>query len=164
MGYGVLLQIWPDVSHSDFANFLFFSIVGCALLYFVINRRSNVNRSHTTNSLPQGKDSLGQHVVFKYGVYEMQGRRMYMEDRYTVRGEISGGKYLLLLRLRFLFLFVFAPFVITVKHTRHSLTRLFNKTQTHRPPCLLSLTDTGVPQPRSIVPKRFIEISSPVVY
>ena len=92
MALGLLLQILPDVYHSDFANFLFFSIVGCALLYFVINRRSNGNRSHVTNSFPQGKDPLGQHVVFKYGVYEMQGRRMYMEDRYTVRGEVSGGK------------------------------------------------------------------------
>jgi hypothetical protein len=108
MALGVLLQIFPDIYHSDFVNFLFFSIVGCALLYFVINRRSNVNRSHGTNSLPQGKDSLGQHVVFKYGVYEMQGRRMYMEDRYTVRGEVAGGKSFLSL---FFLLLLLYPFV-----------------------------------------------------
>lgn len=86
----VQLQILPEIFQSDAANFIFFSIIGCALLYIVLNRRSPLSRSIGTNSFPLGKDNLGQHVVFKYGVFELQGRRMYMEDRHFVRGLISG--------------------------------------------------------------------------
>ena len=90
MAIGVVqLQILPEIFQSDAANFIFFSIIGCTLLYFVLNRRSPLSRSIGANSFPLGKDNLGQHVVFKYGVFELQGRRMYMEDRHFVRGLIS---------------------------------------------------------------------------
>ena len=79
-----LLQILPTgFFESDIVNFLFFSFVGCLLLYAIYYRRRK-------SSGVLEKDVLGQHVVYKYGVYELQGRRPYMEDRYDVRGEIAG--------------------------------------------------------------------------
>ena len=79
-----LLQIFPSgFFESDIVNFLFFSFVGCLLLYAVYYRRRKSGGALE-------KDPLGQHVVYKYGFYELQGRRPYMEDRYDVRGEISG--------------------------------------------------------------------------
>ena len=79
-----LLQIFPSgFFESDIVNFLFFSFVGCLLLYAVYYRRRKSGGALE-------KDPLGQHVVYKYGFYELQGRRLYMEDRYDVRGEISG--------------------------------------------------------------------------
>ena len=62
-----LLQIFPSgFFASDIVNFLFFSFVGCLLLYAVYYRRRKSGGALE-------KDPLGQHVVYKYGFYVPSG-------------------------------------------------------------------------------------------